>query len=227
MELYYHNSGDNELQYRNLFSLCDKVVMNNEALKLIKCTVTCPLGHDWNFLFNDEYGPSMDYAGKVFKACDGYNSIVVELVNEADKEILFAAPMSDLRELVEYWIELFAGCIPQQEVPELPAEEELSDDSSKKIIQLLDLLSKEAKDCDEQTHLSVIFQNDTSEYIIEEISGLACELFISTDGSVNRTNMYAFNDTHSGRFKIGPGETDSFGWLTGVIYTPVGKIVYG
>lgn len=26
---------------------------------------------------------------------------------------------------------------------------------------------------------------------------------------------------------VGPGEKDSFGWLTGIIHTPVGKIVYG
>lgn len=28
-------------------------------------------------------------------------------------------------------------------------------------------------------------------------------------------------------YSWGPGETDSFGWLTGVIHTPAGKLVWG
>ena len=52
------------------------------------------------------------------------------------------------------------------------------------------------------------------EEISIEIDGLCCELFVS-HGRPNWTNIKTF-EKMSG-YEVGPGESDSFGWLTGVV----------
>lgn len=60
---------------------------------------------------------------------------------------------------------------------------------------------------------------------IDEISHEASGIFIDSEG---RTKNTLFLSIYSGgRYEIVKGESDSFGWLTGVIITPYGRIVYG
>ena len=54
--------------------------------------------------------------------------------------------------------------------------------------------------------------------IASEADELASELFITRDGQPNFGVIMEFNRTHD--FKVRPGETDSFGWLTGTIWFP-------
>ena len=53
----------------------------------------------------------------------------------------------------------------------------------------------------------------------------ACGALIHSDGRPNFANQRElFRRTG---YEVVPGEVDSFGWLTGVIITPKGKVVYG
>ena len=59
---------------------------------------------------------------------------------------------------------------------------------------------------------------------IDDIEGLACDVLITDNG---RPSFQVMRLLKQERFRVGPGEVDSFGWLTGVIYTRKGMIVYG
>jgi hypothetical protein len=60
--------------------------------------------------------------------------------------------------------------------------------------------------------------------LIQEATGLACENLINNDGSCNWRNI---NDLSKAGYNVTCGEKDSFGWLTGVIHTKKGLIIYG
>ena len=60
--------------------------------------------------------------------------------------------------------------------------------------------------------------------LLQEIYGLACGELIQNNGSPNFKPMKILKENG---FPVVQGEADSFGWLTGVIVTPKGKIVYG
>lgn len=60
-----------------------------------------------------------------------------------------------------------------------------------------------------------------------EIEETAAAIFIRMGGKVNYNTVDEFNRVAVGKYRVGPGETDSFGWLTGTIYTPKGIIVWG
>lgn len=62
---------------------------------------------------------------------------------------------------------------------------------------------------------------------VTEIDYAASELFILEGGTPDYIKMQSLKDMSNGKYWIFPGETDSFGWLTGCINTPVGIIVYG
>jgi len=53
---------------------------------------------------------------------------------------------------------------------------------------------------------------------------LADGVLITGEG---RPNFDVFEEIKKAGFHVGPGETDSFGWLTGVIRTSKGSLVYG
>lgn len=59
---------------------------------------------------------------------------------------------------------------------------------------------------------------------LQGIDFLACEALICTSGRPNFLNHGALVK-HG--YRVTCGEKDSFGWLTGVIHTPKGRIVYG
>ena len=54
--------------------------------------------------------------------------------------------------------------------------------------------------------------------IASEADELASELFITANGQPDYEVIMEFNRNND--FKVRPGETDSFGWLTGVIWFP-------
>lgn len=63
-------------------------------------------------------------------------------------------------------------------------------------------------------------QTDVLE-LVEQITDLANGLIIGENGNVNHAAISQI------RYRVGPGEKDSHGWLSGVIYTRVGKVVFG
>ncbi len=61
--------------------------------------------------------------------------------------------------------------------------------------------------------------------VIQELSVEASEIFISNVGQSVYTTFLALYSAN--KYRIVPGERDNFGWITGVIVTPKGRIVYG
>ena len=59
---------------------------------------------------------------------------------------------------------------------------------------------------------------------LKKIICLADELLISDTGEVNWGNVQIVEDYG---YYIGPGEQDRFGWVTGIIGTSKGDIVFG
>jgi len=59
---------------------------------------------------------------------------------------------------------------------------------------------------------------------LNKILSLVDELLINDKGGCNWDNISILEDYG---YSVGPGEKDSFGWLTGVIDTSKGAIVYG
>lgn len=53
------------------------------------------------------------------------------------------------------------------------------------------------------------------ESVRDEIDEICCDLFIANGGRPNWVNIKTF-EKMSG-YEVGPGESDSFGWLTGVV----------
>lgn len=60
--------------------------------------------------------------------------------------------------------------------------------------------------------------------LVQNAVGLACENLIDNSGHCNWKNI---KELDKNGFNVSAGEQDSFGWLTGVIHTAKGKIVYG
>lgn len=61
--------------------------------------------------------------------------------------------------------------------------------------------------------------------VVQELSVEASEIFISNAGQSVYTTFLAIYSAN--KYRIVPGEQDSFGWITGVVITPKGRIVYG
>ena len=59
---------------------------------------------------------------------------------------------------------------------------------------------------------------------VQAVIAIAEEALICDDGN---PNFKAHRELRAEGFPVYAGETDSFGWLTGVILTPKGQIVYG
>lgn len=67
------------------------------------------------------------------------------------------------------------------------------------------------------------YANDRPESI-NEVVYLAEELLIKNDG---RPNFAEHEKLAAHGYRVSRGESDSFGWLSGVITTPKGLVVYG
>ena len=53
---------------------------------------------------------------------------------------------------------------------------------------------------------------------------MCCDLLITPDG---KCNWDAIDELRKRGFYVGPGEKDRFGWLTAVLATSKGNVVYG
>ena len=69
------------------------------------------------------------------------------------------------------------------------------------------------------------YDEDLEDLVIE-IQHIACYHIIS-DGKVNYGTIELLKEMSTGKYDVLPGETDSFGWLSGVITTTKGKVVFG
>jgi hypothetical protein len=67
--------------------------------------------------------------------------------------------------------------------------------------------------------------NEGCDPLLEEIEGEADACLITDKGTPHYRAHQYLRETHG--FRVKPGETDSFGWLTGVIVTKRGYLVYG
>lgn len=73
----------------------------------------------------------------------------------------------------------------------------------------------------------VYLTNGVSDELPQRIQGilvLADDALITQKGQPRYDAMRWLEERG---FRVGPGEQDSFGWLTGVIYTRKGRVVYG
>jgi hypothetical protein len=68
------------------------------------------------------------------------------------------------------------------------------------------------------------FKESLIKYKLNKILCLLDELLINGSGKCDWANISILNNNG---YYVGPGERDSFGWLTGVVYTDKGCIVYG
>ena len=93
-----------------------------------------------------------------------------------------------------------------------------------KLIELLMELEASAEYADDPS----VFLSDNSEQdppeLIMDIEAQACDVLILAGGSVN---YKAIAELSTRGYRVGPGEQDSFGWLSGNIYTRKGVISYG
>jgi len=69
--------------------------------------------------------------------------------------------------------------------------------------------------------------SDEERELYDMIGGICNVLFITDEGRPNHETMNNFSEYAPEGWHIGPGETDSFGWLTAIIHTPHGRFVYG
>jgi hypothetical protein len=61
-------------------------------------------------------------------------------------------------------------------------------------------------------------------YKVNKIAGMCSYLLIDDSG---HCNWEAIEELEMRGFYVGPGEKDRFGWLTGIVGTSKGTIVYG
>lgn len=77
---------------------------------------------------------------------------------------------------------------------------------------------------DEIKHKDGGYYEEDLPIIIQKAIELACDNLITSSGGCNWSNMEILK-RHG--FKVTAGEKDSFGWLTGLIHTSKGTIMYG
>jgi hypothetical protein len=61
-------------------------------------------------------------------------------------------------------------------------------------------------------------------YKLNKILTLCDELLITSHGSCDYYNIAILENNG---YRVGPGEIDRFGWLSGILYTKKGCILYG
>lgn len=68
------------------------------------------------------------------------------------------------------------------------------------------------------------FKEAVIKHKVNILLGLFDDLLIDRNGSCNWENIDILMDSG---YSVGPGERDRFGWLTGIVYTNKGYIVFG
>lgn len=66
--------------------------------------------------------------------------------------------------------------------------------------------------------------HDVAKALLTDIDSMADDVLITDTGQPNYDNIAKMKQAG---FRVGPGEKDSFGWLSGIITTKVGKITFG
>ena len=94
----------------------------------------------------------------------------------------------------------------------------------KAFIEKLDQLMAGMKDSI-TTQSDYLTNEENATPVIQELSVEASEIFISNAGQSVYTTFLALYS--ASKYRIVPGERDNFGWITGVVITPKGRIVYG
>ena len=94
----------------------------------------------------------------------------------------------------------------------------------KAFIEKLDQLMVEMKDA-VTTQSDYLTDEENSTSKIKELSTQASGIFIDDVGQSAYTTFLAAYSAN--KYRIVPGERDNFGWITGVVITPKGRIVYG
>lgn len=87
----------------------------------------------------------------------------------------------------------------------------------------IDSFIQEVESCDEiktESYLTNGYHEDLH-LSIKKVVDAANELFITSHGTPN------YNNINKSKYRITPGEQDGFGWLSGVIKTSKGLIVFG
>lgn len=97
--------------------------------------------------------------------------------------------------------------------------------------QLMDLQDKEqllTEDTTEYfTDLGYLAGNDAFNVMMSQILLILNENFITPEGQADHNRIEMLKKISNGKYFIERGEYDSFSWLSGVLITPRGKIVYG
>lgn len=62
-------------------------------------------------------------------------------------------------------------------------------------------------------------------YLVHAIRSITDDFLITRDGQPNFRFFRQLENQYG--YKVGPGETDAFGWVTGIIYLKKGKLVFG
>jgi hypothetical protein len=69
--------------------------------------------------------------------------------------------------------------------------------------------------------------NGKLEYLDIDVQEIVRRANIELIGDNGRPNMARIREVSSAGYEVSPGEVDSFGWLSGIIYTRTGLIVFG
>lgn len=97
-----------------------------------------------------------------------------------------------------------------------------------KFIDLINGIPQEVADQINNDHKGYLYELPDKE-LAQKLEALAAGVFMNANASGgNYDNADIMKElADEGDWSIGPGETDSFGWLSGVVYTPKGKVVFG
>lgn len=65
---------------------------------------------------------------------------------------------------------------------------------------------------------------DATKKLLGDLVSQLCGYMIRSDGTVNKSLVSALKQCG---YQVTAGEQDSFGWLSGVVHTRVGRVVFG
>lgn len=96
----------------------------------------------------------------------------------------------------------------------------LNDDSNKEILESEPDEWEDDEDWDDDEGGNYIaefgyYAKYNEESVRDELEELCCDLFIGSNGHPVYDHIKKFE--HMSGYEVGPGESDSFGWLTGVV----------
>ena len=85
---------------------------------------------------------------------------------------------------------------------------------------------KEVEECVEIPETEIVNSGwgEKMHPLLEEVESLACDFLINSNGTPNFKNHRLMKEAG---YPVSAGETDSFGWLTGLIRTKKGMVCYG